>query len=264
MNVTLNIPYSKHHQPKRRLDLFLPEDNGNGRAILFIHGGGWRGGSKEQWHSTALYFCNMGYACASAGYRLAPGGRFQDQVEDVRLAMSFFKAHADEYGFSPDKVASLGSSAGGHLVAILATLDTDDDLGMSDEITVAETRPNAALCYCAVLNLHESSRGGAIPDAVLDLMGKREAEDPALYEQASPIDRVSDRTCPTLFIHGDADATVPLSFSTDMAEKLTAAGVRADVVVLPGEGHGFGYGVLKDTQKISVKHVEAFLDEVLG
>ena len=262
MKMKIDISYRKNNHPKQIMDLFIPEGNANGRAIFFVHGGGWRSGSSEQWHKHAEYFCNKGYTCASAGYRLAPDAKFPDLVEDVRLAMSVFRSRANELGFSADRIAAQGSSAGGHLVAILATMSENDSLGVSDELKIRDTRPNAVICYCPVLDLHEGSRD-TISGSILDLLGKRESDDDDLYKQASPVDRVLGYEPPFLFLHGDADEVVPHAQSIDMAEKLRNVGVEADVVILPGVKHGFGYGVTSEAQRTSLQHAEAFLEKTL-
>ena len=68
---------------------------------------------------------------------------------------------------------------------------------------------------------------------------------------------------PFLFVHGDADSTVPVGQSEAMAQRLGEAGVRTELQVLPGVGHGFGYGTTTEPQRMSLALVEAFLDSVL-
>ena len=264
METRLAIPYSGEWQEERVLDLFLPEA-ADGRALLLIHGGGWSAGSRAGWHSVAQHFCERGLVCASADYRLTTVPHFPHEVVDVRLAMSFFRAHAEAWGFDPSRVAAMGSSAGGHLVAMLATIVPGDPLGLSPEMTVADTRPNAAVCYCPVLDLHDGGREGSpLFESTLAFIGGTEAERPDLYCQASPPDRITGDEPPFLIVHGDIDPTVPLATSRAMAERLRAAGVAGELVVLPGAHHGFGYGVATEFQKAAIRHVERFFEAHLG
>jgi len=84
---------------------------------------------------------------------------------------------------------------------------------------------------------------------------------PELYTRASPVDRVCGEEPPCLFLHGDADATVPLQQSRDLHGRLVAAGVTSELVVLPGVKHGFGYGVESPAQKRALAESERFLQE---
>ena len=170
--------------------------------------------------------------------------------------MSFVRSHADRYGFSPSRIAALGSSAGGYLVAMLATIQPTDSFGAIPELTMRDTRPNAAICYCSLTTLrpwegHEQF--------VAKFLGKTDVEAPELYRAASPQDRVCGHELPFLFLHGGADKTVALAHSIDMCNKLRRAGGHAEVVILPGVEHGYGYGVTSPAQKESVAHVGRFL-----
>jgi len=254
-----DVPYSRAFPDSRKLDLFMP-DQPNGGGILFIHGGGWSGGSLRQWHDVADHFCRRGYVCASAEYRLVPETRFEGQVEDVRLAMSFFRAHAGEHGFAAGRIAAVGSSAGGHLVAMLATIAPGDPLGLTDGLDVTDTRPNAVVCYCPVVTVHESDR---LSEACRALMGAPESEAPGRYRAASPIDRVTGAEPPFLFLQGDADETTPPAQAKTMSDKLRESGVESELILLPGVGHGFGYGVTTAAQVEAVGHAERFLAEHL-
>ena len=261
MQEMLAVPFSREHTDARLIDVYLP-DNANGRCVLCIHGGGWSGGGRGGWTSVAKHYCDLGYVTGSADYRLAGDWTHPAQIEDVRLAMGWMRARADEYGFAPDRIAVLGSSAGAHLVALLATIQPDDDLGLTDELPDRDTPPNAVISYCGVLDVPDWATMS--PGSVEKFLGKPAEDDPELTRSASPTHRVSGGEPPFLFLHGDADTTVPLAQSVDMEQKLRAAGVRAETVVLAGVGHGYGYGVDTPAQKESLTHGERFLDAVFG
>jgi acetyl esterase/lipase len=247
------------------MDLYPPGRAGNGAALLFIHGGGWAGGGRQQWRPVAEYCAARGFFCASLSYRLAPAHRFPAAVEDVRLGMAWLRAQADSRGFSRDRMGAVGSSAGGHLVAMLATLGPDDPLGVTPELADRETRPAAAICYCPVASLHaDRPESAALEECYRNFLGCSEAENPALYAQASPVDRVTGSEPPFLFLHGDADTDVPPAQSLLLAERLRAAGGEAQVVLLPGVGHGFGYGVETEAQVRAAEEVVRFGQERLG
>lgn len=250
MKTLLNIPYSKIDPEIRLIDIFLPEpETATGAGILFIHGGGWRGGAKHAWHSVMKHFCELGYTCASPEYHFAPKWQYPKQIEDVRLAMDFFRRNAAEYGFDPQRVGVWGSSSGGHLAALLAVTTAEDERGMSEEITDRRTQPAAAVCLCSVLTVHPYESHAGIPPMLLDFMGTTEDENPEKIRDASPIDLIRGTEPPFLMIVGDIDRTTPMALHQEMYEKLIAAGDQAQLIVLPGVDHGYGYGVESPAQK---------------
>lgn len=259
----LDTVYDESDPDVRRIDLMVP-DAANGAAILFVHGGGWTGGSRAGWHRVMEHFCKLGYTCASPSYHLAPGHRFPKQIEDVRLAASYFKSRAGELGFDPRRIAVWGSSAGGHLAALLATLGPDDALGQSAAMPVRDTRPAAAVCLCSVFSLHAVAGNERLAGAFADLLGAEEAARPEAVAAASPIDRVTGAEPPFLMVVGDADITTPVALHHAMRDRLAGAGVRVDLTVLPGVAHGYGYGVSTPAQLETVRLAGAFLGEVLG
>jgi len=263
MNEQMGVVFSEEHRDFRVMDLFLPEaDRANGACVLFIHGGGWSGGERAAWHAVAQRLCGLGYVTASTDYRLAPQWKYPAAVEDVRLAMGWLRARAEQYGFAPDRMAALGSSAGGHLAAMLATIRPEDDLGVTPELPLRDTVPNAVVCYCPVLDV--AGWGKTHPDAVEAFLGKPPDEDPQLCAQASPTERVTGQEPYVLFVHGSADETVPISQCMEMGKRLGEAGAQADLVVLSDVGHGFGYGVETPAQREALRRVEPFLKNVLG
>jgi acetyl esterase/lipase len=261
----IDIPYSKEHTDFRKIDVFLPGDNRNGACIFFIHGGGWAGGKKEGWHAVMEYFARRGYVCTSANYRLAPDWRFPAHVEDVRLAMSFVKERAEEYGFDRNRVASLGSSAGAHLVAMLATIDADEELGITEEVRIRDTKPNAAVLLCGVLSCrYYECESEGVPGMIDRFFGVSPEEKPELAAQASPLERIDGDEPPFLMVVGDADPTTPVSLHEAFREEVLEKGGEAELVVLPGVKHGFGYGVTSDAQKKTLALVEPFLEKTIG
>lgn len=263
MKEILSQTYSRKYSESRCMDIFIPETNPSGICILFIHGGGWCAGNKASWHPVAKHFCQMGYTCASAEYRLAPDSQYPSQVEDVRLAMSYLKERAAEYKFGPQKVAAMGSSSGAHLVLMLATIKPEDGLGYTEEMNIPDTRPCLAVCYCPVTTVHlypELWQGRpSLPEFVGKFMGTEECKHPELFKEASPTDRIRGGEPPVLFVHGDADTTVPLVQSKIVCDKIRHFGGTAQLAVLPGVRHGFGYGVDTPAQKEAIKLTEEFL-----
>jgi acetyl esterase/lipase len=262
MQLNMNIPYSTEADGIRKIDVFLPKGNPNGCCIFFVHGGGWSGGNKESWHAVMKHFCAKGFVCTSAEYHLSPEWHYPKHVEGVRLAMSFVKSKAGEYGFDPKKIAVFGSSAGAHLAAMLATIQADDELGMSDEVTVRDTLPQAAVALCGVFD--DALYDGKHKEMFERFLGVTRDEKPELYREALPLYRVVGKEPPFIIISGDVDTTTPLDMQERMRDALIAKGGSAELVVLPGVKHGYGYGVTSDAQKKMLVHAERFLKKTFA
>ncbi|MDR6550583.1 alpha/beta hydrolase [Paenibacillus qinlingensis] len=255
MPVHYDVSYCNELPETRVLDLFLPDGIKNGAAILFIHGGGWAKGDKQQFRDVAAWFAERGFVCASMKYRLSTEKPYPAALEDARLAMQYMRVHADELGFSPTKIASAGSSAGGYLAAMLALIQPDDELGRTAELVMTDTRANAVALYCPVTTLHVDK------EFVLKFMAVPELEAPERYREGSPIDRISGGEPSFLILNGDEDNTTPLAEVRAFAEKLLEAGSRAEVIALPGVKHGFSYGITSDAQQRSIQSILAFLQD---
>ena len=250
-----NLPYSSEHRDRRLMDVLLP-DVPNGAGIFFVHGGGWKAGSKESWQPVMERFCALGYVCASAEYRLCPETGLVGMMEDLRLAMSFFRAHADEWAFDPQRVAAYGSSAGGHLVGMLATVPPDDELGVTDELATRNTVPQTVVAINPALSL-SPLRPDLLPERLL-------SDWPAVAGSPAPQERLTGNEPPFLIVVGDADTTTPLTMQEEAAAALEAAGVPVGLVVVPGATHGSFYGVTSEFQQFALPHIEQFLRSTLA
>ncbi len=161
-------------------------------AIVFIHGGGWSNGDPDQWFPQCRYFAGRGLVAASVQYRLRTKTvDVDDCLADCKSAIRYLRQHANELGVDPEKVAVVGESAGGHLAAAVATIDKFN-------------HPEDDLSYSAVPNLL------VLLNPITDLSTKW---GDSLGEKAmalSPLQHVSQRTPPTLLIHGNVDQCVDI------------------------------------------------------
>ena len=209
--------------------------------IIYIHGGGWRSGSKSGAFDLDIVKMGfqLGFAVASIDYRLAPKFPFPAQINDCKLAVRFLRANAADFGIDPARIGSAGGSAGGHLSALLAVTDERDGLegpgfeGVSSRILAAvdEFGP-ADLTDAASLT---SSEGISM---VTDFLGCDPfvCLDRALA--ASPIAYVTGDDPPILIIHGDKDTLVPYRQSELFAERLRIAGNACALIKVRNAEHG--------------------------
>jgi acetyl esterase/lipase len=121
-----DVVYGKAGDVELKLDLSRPKtDAKNLPCVVVVHGGGWAGGDKRQHDDITWEFARRGYVSATVGYRLAPAHPFPAQVQDVKCAVRYLRAHADKYGLDPNRIGAVGFSAGAHLSMMLGTIDKD-------------------------------------------------------------------------------------------------------------------------------------------
>ncbi len=247
-----DMPYVVDGHERQVLDLYLPE-SGNGPFPLFvwIHGGAWRAGNKDGCPPLRQGFVGQGYAIASLNYRLSQHAPFPAQIEDCKAAIRWLRAHAADYGIDPDRVAVGGSSAGGHLVALVGTsgdvsaFDVGAYLNESSRVQAvvdyygptdftqmdAHARPDSPIVHDDPASPESILIGGPI-------------QDPANYEKvqaANPITYVTDDDPPFLILHGDVDPVVPHHQSELLHAALGNLKLPSHLVTIEGGGHGRGF-----------------------
>jgi len=245
--VLRDLAYVTNGHARQTLDLFLPAGGTNAPLIVWVHGGAWLGGSKES--APALRFLRSGYAVASVNYRLSQHAIFPAQIQDCKAAIRWLRAHAPQFGYDGSRIGVWGSSAGGHLVALLGT---SGDVKAFD--TVGAHRDVSSRVQCVVDFFGPSDLTAmakqAPPDSQLDhdapdspesrLVGGPIQERKELARTANPITYVTPDDPPFLILHGDKDNVVPIGQSEWMHAALKKAGVDSTCEVVKGAGHGFG------------------------
>jgi acetyl esterase/lipase len=222
------------------LDLHVPE---NPTALcVYLHGGGWRAGSRTEgpgnvrtWKPDFFaYAASTGLAVASVDYRLSGEASHPAQVDDVAAALDFLAAHRADFGVTTTRTVIWGVSAGGHLAALAA---------LNPAARIA-----AAVCWYPVTDLDALSKdiadAGGHPDRSARsregaFLGAALDDVPGLAAAASPVNHVHPGAPPFLLLHGDADTAVPPRQSERLAEALRVAGATATVELIPGAGHMF-------------------------
>ena len=241
------------------LDVYEPvADSGRtGRpAILAIHGGAWRGGDKAWGEQFGEALCARGYVVFSINYRLAgrPGGRWPAQIEDVRKALRHVRADAARYRIDPDRVASLGMSAGGHLATMLAV--RDDPAGPGGRVRVA-------------VNLAGEHDMTMPPDRVMDdfesiltdVMGHGPPWTDAELRDISTV-TFARPDVSLLTVHGAGDDNVYVAQGERITTALRARGAAAEFVRLEGDEGDCHEDCWKVPRARAALH--RFLDRELG
>lgn len=216
-------------------DTFLPADaKRNGAAVVMVHGGGWNAGDRNAflWHAHRL--STHGYVACTIDYRLSQIACYPAAVLDCQAAVRWLRENADRFQIEADRVGTMGSSAGGHLVACLGV--------MEDAQHATSSRAN---CVVDVHGAHELPEMPYENEPIMrtteDFLGCPLAEGRDLWEKASPARYVDANSAPTLLIHDPQDPTVPYNQSLIFANALMAAARPVQFLPSPGSGHGFVY-----------------------
>lgn len=254
MRVVPNITYLTANNWDATLDVYTPNTPGPHPTILHIHGGGWTGGSKEGVTLRLLPYLEMGFAVVNATYRLARVSEAPAAVEDCRCALRWVVQHAKEYNFDPNRIITMGYSAGGHLA--LTTGMVTPAAGFDRQCPSNEPLEVAAIVnWYGITDVADLLDGANIRGYAVQWLGSRTDR----VEQArrvSPMAYVRKGLPPVLTIHGDADPTVPYPHATRLHAALQQAGVPSELVTIPDGKHG---GFPAAQQRRAVDAVRAFL-----
>lgn len=261
VTVKTDVDYGKVGEEKLLLDLASPPKGDAPRpGLIFIHGGGWAGGKKEDFTGLAKDFAADGYVAVSVGYRLAPKHLFPAQIEDCKCAVRWMRAHADELGLDPNHIGAIGGSAGGHLALMLGVMDSGDGLEGDGGWADQSSKVQAVVNYVGPSDLLGPLP--AVSQGILTnfLGGKRE-EKHDLAVQASPVTYINEGDAPSLSFMGTKDPLVPHDQGVTLANKLTEAKVPGRVEFILGAGHGFPPEEMQRTLKASKEFLKEQLQQ---
>lgn len=237
------IEFAKPDGVSLLLDLYLPKGVESPPLLMFIHGGGWQSGDRNRCRLN--WVAQHGYAVASVEYRLSDEALFPAQILDCKGALRWLRAKADDYGYDASRVVVAGTSAGGHLAALMGTsggvaaLEGStagnaeqssrvqgiiDYYGPSDFVKRSENQPAKT----------DEPKGG-----VYRLLGGPVKENLDAAREASPATYISEDDPPLLIFHGDEDKTVYLDQSEWLFKLYGEAGLDVHLEVVKGSGHGW-------------------------
>jgi acetyl esterase/lipase len=241
-DVKRDIEYARVGDLSLHLDLYLPPA-ARPPLIVYVHGGAWRAGSKAEFPLGRLVA--EGFAAVSIDYRLSTQAQFPAQAHDIKAAIRYLRAHQTELGIDARRIVIAGSSAGGHLAALIGVtngnrqlegtvggnLDQSSDVqgiislfGASDFMTILrQSTPHGVEVRTPALQL---------------LLGGLPTEKPELAKLASPIQHIDAHDPPLLLIHGEADPQMPPEQSKELAAAYQKAGLPVQLILIPGALHG--------------------------
>jgi acetyl esterase/lipase len=237
------IPFADPDGVLLELDLHRPALAVKCPVVVYVHGGGWRAGSRAD--VPVMGLLDYGFAVASVDYRLSTRAPFPAQIHDIKAAIRFLRAKAGELGIDASRIAVCGSSAGGHLAAITGVTNGHEELeGSVGQHLDQSSRVDAIATFFGASNLQsildqstETAREFRIPTLQL-LLGDVPDRIPVLAKLASPVAQLDAEDPPVLLIHGDADPQMPFAQSEEFQKGCWAAGVPVRLITMPGAGHG--------------------------
>jgi acetyl esterase/lipase len=240
VEVKADLVYASPGGRDLHLDLYLPRHGaGPFPAVVYIHGGGWRNGSKAAFRRQAAYMATKGFVGACIQYRFSGEAKYPAALHDSKAAVRWLRANAAKYRVDPDKIGAAGGSAGGHLVAMLGT--TAGKLEGEEGNAGVSSRVRAVAAFNPAVDLVSWGKSGPsnVDNTLVEFLGCTYPANPKLWAEATPITHVSKDSAAFLFLHGSSDTTVPYQQSLDMMKKLQASGVHAELFTAEGAKHGF-------------------------
>jgi acetyl esterase/lipase len=240
------------------MDIFLPEPENNLHiGVIQLHPGGFRVGDRKMIRARSEQLRTLGFTCFAAEYRLVPESPWPTQIHDVKAAIRWVRAHAEEWAIDPDRIVLQGFSAGAHLAlfaagtqdnpefegegghrgvstkvaAVVALYPPTDMFHDADEAAFGNRYPVAEM---EAWNQHLRGREG-VPSWVL--LGLQASEEE--IKRASPSSYISSAFPPTLLMHGTADILVPFASTVRFHHTLLEAKVASDLHLFGGQPHGF-------------------------
>jgi acetyl esterase/lipase len=239
LKVVRDVVFTQGSAGPVRLDLTLPAGTppaGGWPVVVAIHGGGWKASSREAFRREfATPLAALGYAVVTPDYTPSTPIRpsWPENFDDVGEAVRWARRNARRYRLDPDRIAALGWSSGGHLAALLGT----DPEGLPPSSVSARVSAVVDLSGPADLATFVADPSADGAGAAVQMLGGRPDQLPARYADASPVTHASTGDAPTLIIHGLLDEKVPADQSRELAGALAAAGVEAELVLLPDADH---------------------------
>ncbi|MFF2300334.1 alpha/beta fold hydrolase [Arthrobacter sp. NPDC058127] len=260
-NVLTNLRYADGAAGDLKLDLYTPESSQPAPVLIYLHGGAWITGRRDETPNRLHHLAAHGIAVTSIDYDFVQDAPFPAQLNNITAAVTWVKANADEHNLDPERIALGGASAGGYLATISALLltdktaaaesGTDADIGAivalftNFDLTSARPKPvpNSGFTVPAfIANSPVPAYFGGTPptparrQALLAGVPEEELNDEILAG-LSPMDRLHANTPPLLIMHGTADGVAPVAQSINFHDRAQRLGLQAELKLLDGANH---------------------------
>ncbi len=257
-----NLVYATNHETRQKLDIYVPKKATVPMpVVVWIHSGAWKSGSKAM--CKALPLIEHGFVVASINYRLTDTSIFPTQIHDCKAAIRYIRANAADYNIDPNRIGVWGSSAGGHLAAMLGVSNSNKELEGKVGNNLETSSNVQAVCswagpsdfFTMPIGKREEFKD---KDPELEALGGTLKEKADLAKLCSPITHVDANSVPFLLMHGTEDKLVPIQQARLLDKKLKAVNVSSKLVMLEGIGHN-----IRPNEDIIKQIVEFFETELV-
>jgi acetyl esterase/lipase len=238
-----DIVFARTPEKELKMDIYFPANKQENRPVLmWIHGGGWKAGSKN--NCQLKYLVEHGYVVASISYRFSQEAKFPAQIHDCKAALRYLKANAKKYGIDKNRIAVSGASAGGQLAALMATSAGDEfldgDLGVHSK---EKTQVPVVIDFYGASDflLREKNQPAKVNKkggVVYELLGGAVQDNKELAKKASAAYQVGQGDSAILIIHGSKDKVVLPGQSKRLHEVYQTKGLNSQLHIIEGAGHG--------------------------
>lgn len=257
-----DIVYQKVGDKELKIDVAMPaKGEGPFPAVLCVHGGAWRMGSRKDLTELIKLLADQGYVAASVQYRLIPDTPWPGQIEDCKTAVRWLRENADTYKIDPKRIGACGFSAGGHLVCLLGVTNAKHGFE-GKEYAKQSSEVQCIVDYFGPTDLCVYGNDETAQNSVfVPMLGATFKDKPEAYKKASPMEYICKECPPLLAIHGTKDRLVPYDQSTVFVEKLTKAGATAKLITVQDADHGWGGDDAKKTTRDALDFLNKHLKE---
>ena len=254
-----DIEYKNIDSISLRLNIYKRKDLVDpAPTLIFIHGGAWRTGKRQDYLPYLLDYAEKGYVTVTLSYRLVKQAIFPAAVQDANCGVKWIKKHADEYGIDPEKIALIGGSAGAHL-SMMIGYGGDEPLFNRDCEHEEDSKVKAVVNLYGPVDL--TTPYAISTYQVKDFLDDSYQNNPELYKLASPRSYISSDDPPTLTFQGTIDSLVPVSQADSLDSWLKQSGIPHDYHRLKGWPHAMD--IAAEVNEYVQFYLDAFLEKYL-
>jgi pectinesterase len=253
------LVYAHYGTREMHLDLFQPNGAGPFPAVIIVHGGAWITGNHAMENPFAIELARRGYIAATIEYRLSNEAKYPAQIHDLKAAIRWLRANAARLNIDPNRIAAVGASAGGHLVALLGAtngisrFEGDGGNAKFSSAVQSVVDIDGPATFVDPGNIAKEKKGPF--DTNTRLIGGAFEEKASVWADASPITHVHKQSAPVLFINSSSYR--PFQQREEMSARLKALGIVSEIVVIPDTPHPLW--LFHPWFDLTIQHVEDFL-----